>query len=334
MEGSVVLRPQDDAGWIRLLRQSPEATPFHLPAWSQVISATYAFPALALLRREGDRAVAGLPVMEVPLPMGRRRLVALPYTDHCAPLALEGAGLGPDLVRLHGLQIRADLELPGSGRQLIGTRHVLRLEPDAGAVFSRLHKNRVQRRVRRSQELGVTVAIGSSANDVETFYSLHCQTRKRQGVPVQPKRFLQNIWRLLIEPGLGFVVTARVGEKPIATALYLAWNRHLIYKFGASDPAHWNLGANFLVHWTAMEWGCRQGFVDYDFGRTDAGQDGLRSFKALWGAREIPLVYTHVGRPAPGSGHGVATWAMASVIRHSPAVVCRALGEVLYRYAA
>jgi CelD/BcsL family acetyltransferase involved in cellulose biosynthesis len=342
--GLAVLRT-GDSGWLRLVQHDPAATAFHHPAWSRVMTETYGFSSFVLAQhgRDGELG-AGLPVVEASRPLGRRRMVALPFTDYCPPLATSEEDLDAFAIALGSrrdfggespLEIRAEL-LPSTGAQLqtVGSRHLVDLEPDPHAVFRRLHRNRIQKRVRRARELGVEATLGRSRDDLETFYRLHCETRKRQGVPVQPVRFIRSIWREMIEPGLGFIVLARIGSKPIATALFLAWNRHLIYKYGASDRLHWNLGANFLVHWTAMEWGCLNGCRVYDFGRTDTEHVSLREFKAAWGGSEVPLVYSHVGAPPPTPGHRLAGAALALVIKRSPALVCRGLGELLYRYTA
>jgi CelD/BcsL family acetyltransferase involved in cellulose biosynthesis len=342
--GLVKCRP-DDPGWLRLVEDDPAATAFHHPAWSRVITETYGFRSFVLaLHGQDGNVVAGLPMVETEKPFGRRRLVSLPFTDHCPPLAraaqdsinfADGLGSWRQPGRPHALEIRAELD-PSTGAhpQLVGTRHLVDLEPDSDAVFGRLNRNRIQKKVRRAREFGVDITTSRSRADLATFYALHCQTRRRQGVPVQPLRFIESIWRQMIEPGLGFIVLARVGQKPIATALFLAWNRHLIYKYGASDQSYWKLGANFLVHWTAMEWGCANGSRIYDFGRTDTGHDGLREFKAAWGSAEVPLVYSHLGSLPPSGGQGFAGVALAHVIKRSPTVVCRALGELLYRYTA
>jgi len=205
---------------------------------------------------------------------------------------------------------------------------------DPEALLRGLHRNRIQKRIRRARELGVEITLSRSIDDLATFYGLHCQTRRRQGVPVQPRRFIRSIWERVIQPGHGFVILAKVQKTSIATALFLTSNRHLIYKYGASDPAYWKLGANFLVHWTAMEWGCVNGYRTYDFGRTDEGHESLREFKAAWGSTEVPLVYTHLGNSAHALGRGRGAALVKQIIRHSPTVVCRAVGELLYRYAA
>jgi len=334
--GSV--RRLDDPEWLRLVHDNEDATAFHLPAWSHAVAETYGFPSFVfVLEDAGGQAVAGLPVMEVRDLLGRRRLVALPFTDHCPPLideSTDASGFARALMPL-GVEVRGELPAtPRRSTQIVGTRHLVDLEPDAEVLFRRLHRNRIQKRVRRAREFGVEVTRSQSIGDLETFYRLHCETRQRQGVPVQPKRFIRNIWEKVIEPGHGFVIIATVQKTPIATALFLCWNRHLIYKFGASDRSHWRLGANFLVHWMAMEWGCVNGYTTYDFGRTDAGHESLREFKAAWGSTEVPLVYSYLGERAESPARGKAAGILGEIIRRTPTVVCQAAGELLYRYVA
>lgn len=343
-DGGLVLCRPDDLGWLDVVRKSPDATAFHHPAWSGVITETYGYPAFVLAWRTGDgRVVGGLPVIQVANPFGRRRLVALPFTDHCPPAFEAGADQAAFTKSMlqwrgssseHSLEVRAALRAEGAHSETVGTRHVMALEPDSGAVFRRLHRNRIQKRIRRSREAGVEVALSRSRDELDTFYRLHCETRRRQGLPVQPRRFIEKLWQRVVEPGLGFVITARMGGTAVATALFLRWNQNLIYKYGASDRSRWNLGANFLIHWTAIEWGCANGCTTYDLGRTDAGHESLREFKASWGAEQIPLVYTHIGSGAPKLGGGGTPPALAHLIRHSPTLLCRVLGEVLYKYAA
>jgi CelD/BcsL family acetyltransferase involved in cellulose biosynthesis len=124
--------------------------------------------------------------------------------------------------------------------------------------------------------------------------------------------------------------------QPIAAAVFLAWNGTVIYKFGASDAAFWSLRPNHVLFWHAIRVACEQGYRWFDFGRTDVGQAGLRDFKLSWGATEEPLVYRMLGgKTEPVSvGDGMATRVLGPVIRHGPLLLCRAVGETLYRYVA
>ena len=330
-----LIAPEDPA-WGEILRASADATAFHHPSWSAVLSDTYGYPAHVLAWRDGARMLGGVPVLRV-----GKRFVALPFTDYCPPVyadRADGARFVADLLRWQKtsetrLEVRSSLAHDAGQANVVGTRHVLDLAVGADALFSRLHRTR-KKRINTAREIGIEVTLSRSVDELPAFYRLHCETRRRQGIPVQPRRFIEHLWRNVIVPGHGFVITARMSGEPVATALFMSWNRRLIYKYGASDRARWDLGANFLVHWTAIERACAGGFTSYDLGRTDLGQDGLRAFKAGWGAEEFPLVYTHLGAQAPRLERGLAGAAVAQIIKHSPTVVCRALGELLYRYAA
>jgi lipid II:glycine glycyltransferase (peptidoglycan interpeptide bridge formation enzyme) len=209
-------------------------------------------------------------------------------------------------------------------------RHVLPLECTPDEFLRRIKGTQVDRAIRKAQRQHVTARVSRSEADADTFYRLHLQTRRRQGVPVQPRRFFRLLWRLVIDQGLGFVVLAHKDGDPIAGAVYLAWNGHLIYKYGASDARFWELRPNNLVMWSAIEWACEHGFRDLDFGRSDSENHGLREFKRRWGAVELPLIYSYVSdtaaRPLPAFGRQV----LARVIQSSPSVVCRLTGELLY----
>jgi hypothetical protein len=124
------------------------------------------------------------------------------------------------------------------------------------------------------------------------------------------------------------------GSIPVAGAVFLTWNGTVVYKYGASDPDYWKLRPNHLIFWTAIRWACEHGYRVFDFGRTDLDNQGLRDFKSGWGATERPLVYSLLADRPPKPPSGRLSHALEEVIRRSPPWVCRAVGELLYKYAA
>ena len=125
---------------------------------------------------------------------------------------------------------------------------------------------------------------------------LHVETRRRLGLPVQPRRFFRLLWRHVIETGVGRLFLAEVDGRPAAGAVFLGWNRMLLYKYGASDPVLWPLRPNNLLFSEAIAWACDAGYESLDFGRTNLDSLSLRRFKLSWGAVERPLAYSFVGR--------------------------------------
>ncbi len=328
-----------DPRWAEFVTRHREASFYNHPEWAQLIVDCYGYQAFVLGRTDGAGAVtAGVPVIEAKSPLGRRRWISIPFTDYCPPLSggreLVGALVEASLSdRVPAFELRTPLvEHPSVQRQVVGIRHRLRLGQDADAVyrnFSRMH----QRNIRTAERSGVTVRHGSSRTDVATFYALHLRTRRRQGVPIQPRRFFDQL-AVVLERGYGFVATASWREVPIASCVFLAWNGVIIQKYAASDERYWRYCANNLLNWTEIRWACENGFREFDWGRIGSDQRGLRDFKLGWGFVEEPVEYSYIGkRPSPSTTSEVRD-VLAAIIRHSRPWVCRAIGEVFYRYAA
>lgn len=339
-----------DPRWADFVATHPAATPFHHPDWTRLVAGCYGFRAFAVAVSDASGVIrAGLPVVEVRHLRGGPRWVSLPYTDYCAPLISPGTqeeAQEEQLVaalrqssRAAGVR-RVEIRAPIAGGSTAGPRalrHVLALGPDPAAVYAGFHRSQVQRNIRRAEREGLTVRLGSSPHDlVDIFYQLHLRTRRRQGVPVQPRRFFRLLWDNAIATGLGSVLIAEAAGQPIAAAVFLTWNETVIYKFGASDEGSWSLRPNHLLIWHAIRAACEQGCRWFDFGRTDIGNEGLRNFKLSWGAVEEPLFYGVVsGAPESAPpGEGMASRVLGPVIRHGPLLLCRAVGETLYRYVA
>jgi CelD/BcsL family acetyltransferase involved in cellulose biosynthesis len=335
----------EDERWLSFTGSAPGATPFHHQAWLQALTSTYRYRGLVAAQLDDAGGVtAGLPLLSVRRPLAGTVYVSLPFTDHAPPLARSEEALlrltealeswrqeqgGP------GVEVRG--ELPAIENLVTvnaGVRHVLDLEAETAEL--RHLKPSVARNVKAAQRAGVRVRFGRSLEDLATFYRLHLQTRRRLGVPVQPWRFMRAIAEHVFEPGLGYLALAEDAHaRPLAAALFLAHNGTIVYKYGASDAAQWHLKPNHLLFWRVIERSCAEGFRTLDFGRSDAENQGLRQFKAGWGAVEVPLQYARLGlgRAAAGGTGRIGT-AMQLVIRRSPPFVCRAVGELLYRYAA
>jgi CelD/BcsL family acetyltransferase involved in cellulose biosynthesis len=304
MDGVAVMEVTDSR-WADFVATHPAATPFHHPDWTRLIAGCYGFRAFALAISDVTGAIrAGLPAVEVRHLRSGLKWVSLPYTDYCPPLvsqrqeeeqlvaALQQASCAAGVRRV---EIRAPIA-GGSALGPTALRHVLALDRDPAEVYAGFHRSQVQRNIRRAEREGLTVRRATRASDlVDTFYRLHLQTRRRQGVPVQPRRFFRLLWDTTITTGLGSVLIVETSAQPIAAAVFLAWNETVIYKFGASDASNWSLRPNHLLFWHAIRAACEQGCRWFDFGRTDIGQEGLRNFKLSWGAAEEPLVYRALG---------------------------------------
>jgi CelD/BcsL family acetyltransferase involved in cellulose biosynthesis len=335
----------DDAAWCRFVATQATATCFHQPEWAQTIAESYRYRAFVIAQRDSSGEIAsGLPLVEVRRPGGGRRWVCLPFSDECGPLVGPG-GCADDLVRgadglrrdegAADLQVRTDLGPDLGTAEQVAVSHTAALGvPGVGASGAWRVRGSVRRHVATARRSGVQVRRAERAADVvDAYYRLHLQTRRRQGVPVQPRRYFRLLWQHMIQPGRGFVLLASVDGRCVAGAVYLLGGSTVTYKYGASDPGSWPLRPNHAVMAAAMTWASEHGYSAFDFGRTDLDNVGLRRFKESWGATERPLRYTAFSAHGGYERTRRATRVLSPIIRHGPAFVCRGLGEALYRYA-
>jgi lipid II:glycine glycyltransferase (peptidoglycan interpeptide bridge formation enzyme) len=272
-------------------------------------------------------------------------VVALPFSDFCPPLAADDVALGELLAGLQAQRrqrgwpaVRVHWSLPDRPGVYVGetvARHVTCLATDPEEVRRRF-RGSVVRLVRQAERAEIAVARGESWEDARAFYRLHQETRHRLGTPVQPLRFFRLLWERALSQGLGFVLLARKDGRPVAGAVFLHWNGTLVYKYGASLPAYWQLRPNNLLFWEAIRWGCERGYRVFDWGKTDLEDEGLRNFKRGWGSEERLVRYSVLADapPAPPATAGYRRRLLTSLIQRSPVWVGRAVGEVLYGHFA
>lgn len=335
--------PIDDPRWSAFVDSHPDAGPFHLPAWASMIAECYHFHAFALAAIDTDgELLAGLPALTVRSPLGARRWVSLPFTDWCPPLiradvaaadVFDAVGeyvlAGP----VRELEVRSALPpAPDSHPMAVGYLHTMALPPEPAMIHPRKsHRNNRNQALRS----GLRVTRGSTPQDVAAFYEVHTLTRRRHGVPVQPRRFFDLLRARLLVPGHGFVATARLEGEVLSAAVFLDHNGTLVNKYHGSDPRLPDKRAGYLIDWEMMVFGCTSGHHTMDMGRSDPDAAGLRHYKSAWGTVETPLVYTHVCRNPPRLPHDSRVGVLSrQIIRRSPPWICRAVGEVLYRWAA
>ena len=165
------------------------------------------------------------------------------------------------------------------------------------------------------------------------FYRLHLITRKRLGIPIQPRSLFQHLYEELIVNDKGFIILIKNKEKVIATALFLIHKNVLTYKYGASDTKYLKYRPNNLLFYVAMNHSRAKGYSLLDLGKTDVNQTGLRRFKNGWAAQEESLYYSYYPKiPRDGLYTFAKDNIISTIIKFSPKLVCKIAGELFYKY--
>ena len=241
----VEINPETDPRWDECALAHPNATIYHLSAWSKVLRTTFGYKpfCLAITSESNSTRLEGIfPLAIVNRWFKGKRLVSLPLTAYCNPLVApeqldELIGYAerhvPNAKRVHlHLRQTGALNLPGVTSPFV--THVLRLDEEA-ALFKRFHDSSVRQRIKRAQRLGLKVRWGNSEDDLRAFYRLQRATRKRHGLPPHPFRFYDEMRRILMPLQLMDIpVVEREGEV-VAAAILLNFNKTYHLEYNAAD---------------------------------------------------------------------------------------------------
>jgi len=343
--GVYKLNPLQDPRWQELVERHPGSSVFHTKYWLEALHRTYGYEPIVYTTTPPAKDLSnGIVFCRIRSWLSGARLVSLPFSDHCQPLAdpedtaqlLSWLKASRHRKRWKYIEIRP-LSSSSTGRACELARsesytlQILDLRPSLETLFQNFHKSCVQRKIRRAERENLSYKEGSSDALLKNFYDLLLLTRRRHGLPPQPLAWFRNVIA-----SLGSRVLIRIASKdgqPIASIVTIQYKDALVYKYGCSDSRFNNLGGNSLLFWKAIQHAKRDGVVTFDLGRSERDNSGLTGFKENWGAASMPLDYYRL--PALRTFHlnsGWRTRVAKGVFSMMPDALFTATGKLLYRH--
>jgi hypothetical protein len=336
--------PLLDPRWEDLVRRHPHASVFHSTNWLKALRNVYGYEPVVVTTCSPKSALTnGLVFARIHSRLTGRRLVSLPFSDHCEPLLEDWAQLAPILAQtkrrvIEGkwkyMEIRPLSYTPpsevGLGRFVTHYFHSLNLRPDLEELFKGFHKDCVQRKVHRAEREKLQYEEGQSEELLKKFYALLTITRRRQYLPPQPIAWFRGLIATFGD-GLKIRVASKDGV-PVASILTLTHRKSMVYKYGCSNVAYNNLGGTALLFWKAIQEAKSCGLEELELGRSEIANTGLVTFKERWGAARREISYwTYPGNHA--SELRSWQWKVAHrIIPVMPDKVLEAVGTLLYKH--
>lgn len=337
----VTLAPlaEGSEAWNRLLAQVSGTVLYHKRRWLEVLRKAYNMRLMTVLAvDQGGGVGAGSIFAMVGFPL-RRRMVSLPFSDSCPPLALDDSALR---------QMLAAVSMNQLGQRTFEIRGIAAPEPwqivDCfGDWWLPLDQPRARlesatakhfgRQVRNGSKEGILIERGSDQRLLRRFYGLMVQGRRRQGIPPPPFRLFEAVSSVFGDDCIIWLATK--GGCDVAGLVLLRDGDRLYYRWGAradrTPP-----GANHLLFWRLIE-DSAQKFESLELGRTDLRNRGLCRFKQELGAACRPLPYSFFPhsdmRVSPEVLSGAPLLA-SRMWRYLPLPVTRLFGAAIYRYCA
>ena len=337
--------PLADTRWDELVALHPNSSIFHTRAWLEALRTSYGFRPVVYATMHGAQLEEALVFCRIESRLTGRRLVSLPFSDHCQPLA-KGAGLDAILSYVRKQQERAGfryVELRLRTHDITGlidagfgiserfSFQTIDLRPQLPVLFKQMHDSCIRRKIKRAEREGLTYEVGRSEELLEKFRHLLFLTRRRHKLPPQPAAWFRNIASLLGE-SMRVHLVSKDGV-PAASILTLHFGQQVTYKYGCSDGRFNSLGGTPLLFWKVIQQAKEEGATLLDLGRSDYSDPGLIAFKEHLGAQSTELCYYRMAAPVERAKEtGIARKWAGEVLSRMPDPVLELTGDWFYRY--
>jgi lipid II:glycine glycyltransferase (peptidoglycan interpeptide bridge formation enzyme) len=340
------LDPLTDPRWPRFVEQHPKASVFHTREWLTVLKNSYGYEPVSFSTTQNGELSNAVVFCRVTSWLTGSRLVSLPFSDHCQPLA-EGRELAAILDHVHGQRGLSRLRYvelrPQDNRDITGLQtefassavfsfQQIDLRPELPVIYKGFHDSCIRRKIKRAERENLVYESGRSEELLQKFCQLLLLTRRRHKLPPQPASWFRNIL-----DSLGDMATIHLLSKdamPAASIMTLKFKKSLVYKYGCSDAKFNNLGGTPLLFWKVIQQAKAEGLEVLDLGRSGFEDPGLIAFKEHLGAVASELRYFR--SPAPKERTGLPKPEEPSFAREAlsrmPDSLLAGVGQLFYRH--
>ncbi len=289
-------QPDLSERWDQFVKQHPQGSPFHLTAWKHAIEDTFRYHSHYLAAVDSGGAVHGvLPLFLVSNALIGKALISTPFAVYGGILSTseEARDLLRDAAAALGRSQEVEyVELRNAWpEQYAGFAPVLRyvtftqeISPDAEAILESIPR-KTRYMVRKALKHSY---LARRTSDIGAFFDLYSRNLQRLGTPCFLKKHFLNLQKYFQDD-----VEVRevvLDGKVVAAVMSFFFRDQLLPYYGAADPALNAFAPSNYMYYELMEWGGKNGFRLFDFGRSKV-ESGSFDFKAHWGMQTRQLPY-------------------------------------------
>jgi lipid II:glycine glycyltransferase (peptidoglycan interpeptide bridge formation enzyme) len=339
------LDPLTDPRWPEFVANHPKSSIFHTREWLDVLRRSYGYEPVAFSTSQ-EKLSNAVVFCQIQSWLTGRRLVSLPFSDHCQPLAnghdleviLNDLNRRRRLSRLRYIELRphSDTDIVGLQTNFVSSEtfcfQKIDLRPDLPVIYKGFHDSCIRRKIKKAEREELFYESGRSEELLQKFCHLLLLTRRRHKLPPQPASWFSNIVK-----SLGEMMTIHLlskGGTPVSCIMTLKYKKSLIYKYGCSDAQFNNLGGTPLIFWKVIQQAKSEGIEEFDLGRSGYEDPGLIAFKEHLGAMSTELRYyrSPVSKKQRESSKSAGPSFARQALARMPDSVLTGVGQLFYRH--
>jgi len=289
--------PTDQDAWDAFVARHPAATIFHTLKWRSVITQAFGHRSHYLVAKQNFHIIGVLPLFHINSRLFGSSLISVPFAELGGPLADDdmtalnlaeqafkiGAEQQTEYVELRNRQPIADL--PTKSLYVNFRREIL---PDPEDNLQAIPR-KARRMIRQGMKNNLKGTFGH--HQLREFYEMLAHSYHQLGTPIFSRRLFSLFLRIFGDQANLLVIRTPDGN-PIAGVLFFLFRDQVIPYYAGSLFSFRHLAPNDYMYWVLMEWGCKQGYRWFDFGRSKV-DTGSYDFKRHWGFEPQPLAYQY-----------------------------------------
>lgn len=147
--------------------------------------------------------------------------------------------------------------------------------------------------IRKGTKEGIEISASKDEKEIKKFYNLQIETAKRQRFVPFSYEFLYEQFKIFAESENALLYKAEFGNKLLAQAFIIFYNKEAVYHYGAStDEGRRHPGA-YLIQWEAIKEAKKRGMTRYNFwgvapeNNSNHRFSGLSLFKRGFGGQDF-----------------------------------------------
>jgi FemAB-related protein (PEP-CTERM system-associated) len=337
----------DASRWDDFVCNHPEASPYHLSAWTAAVRKAYGFESHNLIAEQAGEVRGVLPLVKMSFPLMKPSYVALPYCDVGGVLAnspedesclIDFAVSKVRLTAARLIEFRGELSIGDVSQNQAAIYHtptgkarmVLDLPKTRDELWAS-YKSKLRSQVRKAEKNGLVFEFGNDR--VAEFYSVFSKNMRDLGSPVHSRKWFEEVM-------INYGNNAKIGlvlldQKVVGGALILKAGEKISIPWASTLREYNRLSPNMLLYWELLKYSINIGAIQFDFGRSTPGE-GTFKFKSQWGATPRNLKWYRVNMNDRSNVKGVAIFGGRQTVewvwKKMPLPIANIIGHRIRKY--
>jgi FemAB-related protein (PEP-CTERM system-associated) len=284
--------------WDDFVESHPDSNPYQRFAWGQAVAKAYGHSTRYFIAERGSIVTGILPTILFRRPLGKSKLISLPFCDIGGLLAkdFESESLlisyASQFTETNGhgeMEIRQGGEAIDTTEQLSTQKvRMLMPMPDSAETLLASFKSKLRSQIKKAEKNGLSFKLSSAPEQtmIDDFYKVFSLNMRSLGSPVHSKEWFQAIIKYY-QPNLA-MVCVYFESKPIGGGIVIKNGAKASIPWASTDAEYNRLAPNMLLYWQLLAHCSENNIKEFDFGRSTMGE-GTYKFKSQWGARPFAL---------------------------------------------